>query len=49
MWWVQVGDAEKQLVGLKEKDFFVQVFKDCCKVEEIDLPDKVDSLTIQDK
>jgi hypothetical protein len=46
MWWVQVGDAEKQLVGLKEKDFYVKIFKDCCKVEEIDLPDTVVSSTL---
>ncbi len=46
MWWVSVGDAEKQLVGLKEKDFYLKVFGDCCKIEEIILPDQVVSSTL---
>ena len=46
MYWVSVGDSEKQLVGLKEKDFFLKVFRDCCRVEEINLPDSTSSFTI---
>ena len=46
MWWVSVGDADKQLCGLKEKDFFLSVFKDCCHVEEIELPEQSNSATL---
>lgn len=48
MWWVQVGDAPKELVGLKEKDFYLKVFRDCCHVEEIELDSNSDSSTIVD-
>lgn len=48
MWWVQVGDAPKELVGLKEKDFYLKVFKDCCHVQEIELDSNSDSSTLID-
>ena len=48
MWWVKVGDAPKELVGLKEKDFYLKVFRDCCHVEEIELDSNLDSSTIVD-
>lgn len=46
MWLIKVGDSEKQLVGYKEKEFLVSVFKDCCCVEEIDLPDNNSSANL---
>jgi hypothetical protein len=46
MWWVQVGDAPEELVGKKEKEFYVSVFKDCCSIREIELPDHTNSATI---
>lgn len=46
MWWVKVGDAPEELVGQKEKEFYVSVFKDCCKVREIELDSKSDSSTL---
>jgi len=46
MWWVKVGDAPEELVGKKEKQFYVSVFKDCCKVREIELPESAVSPTI---
>ena len=47
MWWVKVGDAPEELVGQKEKEFYVSVFKDCCKVREIELDSKSDSSIIK--
>lgn len=43
MWWVQVGDAPEELVGQKEKEFYVSVFKDCCRIREIELEFNSDS------
>ncbi len=46
MWWVKVGDAAEELVGLKEKEFYVSVFRDCCSVREIELPGSTNSSII---
>jgi hypothetical protein len=46
MWYVKVGDAPEELVGQKEKEFYVSVFKDCCKVREIELDSQSDSSTL---
>jgi len=46
MWWVKVGDAPAELVGQKEKEFYVSVFRDCCQVREIELDSKSDSSTL---
>lgn len=46
MWWVKVGDAPEELVGKKEKEFYVSVFGDCCKVREIELPENKGSDTM---
>jgi hypothetical protein len=46
MWYVKVGDAPEELVGSKEKEFYVSVFKECCRVREIELPGSSNSPTI---
>jgi hypothetical protein len=46
MWYVKVGDALEELVGSKEKEFCVSVFKDCCQVREIELQGSSNSPTI---
>jgi hypothetical protein len=47
MWWVKVGDAPEELVGKKEKEFYVSVFGDCCQVREIELDSESDSSIIK--
>ena len=47
MWWVQVGDAAAELMGQREKEFYVSVFGDCCKVREIQLPESNGSGTME--
>lgn len=46
MWWIKVGDAREELVGKKEKEFYVSVFGDCCKVREIELPEYSGSVNL---
>jgi len=46
MWWVKVGDAPEELVGQKEKEFYVSVFRDCCSIREIELPGSAVSPTL---